>query len=40
MKTLETDILVVGSGGAALRAAIAAREALPDENTGEGYSMA
>ena len=26
MRTLETDVLIVGSGGAALRAAIAARE--------------
>ena len=29
MRTLETDVLIVGSGGAALRAAIAARETLP-----------
>ena len=29
MRTLETDVLIVGSGGAALRAAIAARETSP-----------
>ena len=29
MRTLETDVLIVGSGGAALRAAIAARVTLP-----------